>query len=75
MDARKNLGCAQAQDLGSAISRYEGSGCTQTRRFRNGCVLLDCPGNNLYVCEARDVSVSPHDEIDEVADAFWTEEP
>ena len=75
MDARKNFGCAQVEDLGTAIRSYEGSGCSQRRRSENGCVLLDCPGNSTYVCEARDVSVSPHDEMDEVADAFWTEEP
>ncbi len=75
MDARRNLGCAQVEDLGAAVRRYESSGCGQIRRFQNGCVLLDCPGNDLYVCENRDVSVSPHDEMDEVADAFWTEEP
>jgi len=37
--------------------------------------MIECPSSNVYVCEARAVSTSPHDELDEAADAFWTEEP
>ncbi len=75
MDARKNLNCAQVENFDEAVNEYQSSGCSVTRHLQNGCALVDCPGSTLYVCEARDVSVTPHDELDEVADAFWTEEP
>ena len=79
MAARKNIGCAQVENLGVALEQYQTSGCTVRRQSAKGCAIVDCRESDLYVCESpRDddnsISVAPHDELDEAADAFWVEE-
>jgi len=75
MTPRNSLSCAQVDDIGQAIRQYENSRCSIKRQSASGCAMIECPSGNVYVCEARAVSTSPHDELDEAADAFWTEEP
>ncbi len=75
MTPRNSLSCAQVDDMGEAVRQYENSGCTVKRRSASGCAVIECPSGSVYVCEARAVSTYPHDEIDEAADAFWSEEP
>ena len=79
MVANKNMGCAQVEDLGEALEQYQASGCTVKRQSAEGCAMVDCRESSLYVCETpRDgsssLTVAPHDELDEAADAFWVEE-
>ena len=75
MTPRNSLSCAQVDDVEQTVRQYENSGCSVKRKFASGCAMMECPSSNVYVCEAHDVSISPHDELDEAADAFWMEEP
>jgi len=79
MATGKNMSCAQVENLGEALEQYRSSGCRVKRQSSRGCAILDCRDSNFYVCEtprgdAASLSITPHDELDEAADAFWTEE-
>ena len=75
----RKVSCAQVDNIEGAIRQYESNGFTVRSRARPGCALLDSSDSSIYVCEnpvGRAVaSVSPHDEMEEMADAFWYEEP
>ena len=75
MTPRSSLSCAQVDNISEAIRQYENSGCIVKRQSPSECAMIECPSNSVYVCQTRAVSISPHDEIDEAADAFWYEEP
>lgn len=79
INKNKNVSCAQVENIDASISQYESQGFTVRSRARPGCAFLDRGDTSVYICEMPKeqpvASISPHDELDEAADAFWLEEP
>ncbi len=74
----KALSCMQVADINEAKQHYvRDLGCI-LRREHGTCATFDCQDNAYYICETpkdETLSKAPHDELDEIADAFWCEEP
>jgi len=74
----RTFGCMEVSDIGEAKRHYQQDLRCQVRTERGACATLDCQDSALYICQAPKeevLSKAPHDELDEVADAFWCEQP